>query len=151
MFRSKLAKQLATVAVLSLPVCGAFASGAKCTFSASDVLFPGYDPSAVQTTLGFGTIVVDCPQPAQVTIGISSGRAADGNRRMAHQTRGDFLAYNLYVDSSRVNLWGDGAFGSARAVDAKGRTVLSVYGAIFPRQDVWVGAYSDTVTITLLP
>jgi spore coat protein U-like protein len=115
-----------------------------------------FTTSALDST---GTVRYDC-NPAAVNISIALSRGASSNfapRRLTNGT--ESLNYNLYLDASRTQVWGDGTLGTAvlsvanpantnpgntsRAVDA------TVYGRIPALQDVSAGAYTDTVVVTV--
>ena len=63
------------------------------------------------------------------------------------------LDYNLYQDSTRTVIWGDGTGGSQTFVQPDPRLGVNidvtVYGRIPAGQDVSSGAYSSTVTATI--
>ena len=65
------------------------------------------------------------------------------------------LNYNLYADLTRLLVWGDGSAGTVKVSNTYLITLLgvtanhSVYGRIASRQNVAVGAYTDTITATV--
>jgi spore coat protein U-like protein len=66
----------------------------------------------------------------------------------------DQLFYNLYLDAARTIIWGDGTGGTQSFFigNPQGNNQdLSVpmFGRIPASQNVKVGAYTDTVTVTL--
>ena len=67
------------------------------------------------------------------------------------------LNYNLYSNSTRTTVWGDGT-GSTQTVLGSNQVKpatptftdnFTVYGSVPALQDAAVGAYSDNITITL--
>jgi len=62
---------------------------------------------------------------------------------------GDTLNYNLYRDSARAEVWGDGAGNTyvQTGIGTGGTAHLIVYGSIPAGQNVRAGLYSDAVTV----
>lgn len=103
-------------------------------------------------------ITVTCdsfsPSVVSVGIGISTTSNSINPRQMRHISGTDVLNYNLFMDASRTAIWGDDTTGSPRILNNINDNVpraLSIYGRIFPGQDVSVGGYSDVVTVTIAP
>jgi spore coat protein U-like protein len=81
---------------------------------------------------------------ASFTVSLSSGNGTIADRRMIGGAAQ--LSYNLYKDSSRVVIWGDGAGG----VSSIGTNVdLPVYGRIPASQNVPANVYLDAITVTV--
>ena len=59
----------------------------------------------------------------------------------------DTLEYNLYTDTARTKVWGDG---SNNTYTQTGQSELKVYGRIPPKQNVNIGIYTDNVTVTIV-
>ena len=65
----------------------------------------------------------------------------------------EFLNYNLYIDSGRTQIWGDGTvntFTLSDMVHKKTPWVPPVYGRIPPGQNVVIGTYNETLTVTIV-
>jgi len=124
-----------------------------CSISVQDVLFGSYDPSSLLPSNTIAQFSVMCTGAATLTIAIGPSRTSgnSGGRRMRHGFRSETLAYNLYQDSALTRIWGDGAVGTPLTVNVAGRHAGRIFGQIFPGQDAWVGAYEDSVTVTVLP
>jgi spore coat protein U-like protein len=65
------------------------------------------------------------------------------------------LNYNLFLDSNRSTIWGDGtgstsyvSAGSLLAVGTSNRQ-YTVYGRVPAGQDRGAGSYTDTIVVTL--
>lgn len=146
--RSSLAGGLAVAAL----VAGAPARAA-CTVSFQDVLFGDYDASSPAAALTSAEVRASCRAPIVLTVLLSasgvSGSVSD--RRLKHATRTDTLSYNLFRDAAMTTVWGDSVQGSPVTVRVEGELVTRIYGQIFPRQDVWIGPYADTLRVTVLP
>ncbi len=132
---------------------GSAASQARCLISVQGVRFGGYDESQLVATVTSADITIDCRSPILVTVNIGPSMTSGtiSNREMRHSSRNDRLAYNLFQDAAMHTVWGDGTQAGGNVVRVEGVVVQRVYAQIFPRQDVWVGDYSDSVTVTVLP
>ena len=124
-----------------------------CTVSATALSFGSYDVFASAPRDATGTVVYRCNQHARdIAITIDSGGAPSFNpRRMLNGT--EALSYNLYLDAGHSVIWGDGTAGSRAFIERNPRNnrdiVLPVYGRIPAGQDVSVGTYRNTVTVTI--
>ena len=62
---------------------------------------------------------------------------------------GERLAYNVFRDAARTEVWGDGSGGTRTVVGPRGQdVVVPLYARIAAGQDVSPGAYADTLTVT---
>jgi spore coat protein U-like protein len=141
--RSQLTIRLA--AVLSL--LWSSHSVASCTLSTSGITFGSYDPFVAQHVDSIANISVTCDQVTSYSIGLSTGNGTYEQRVMSsglHQ-----LLYNLYTDATLNTVWGDGTGYSATVSDTQLTAIHTVYGRIPARQNTHVGAYADTIVITL--
>ena len=61
------------------------------------------------------------------------------------------VRYNLYLDSLRTQIWGDGTSGTEvfTGSASTGATAVPVFGRVFGSQDVSAAIYIDTVIVTL--
>jgi spore coat protein U-like protein len=76
---------------------------------------------------------------------IDAGLAfGNGTRRMTLGAGADFLAYEVYVDSARTIVWSS----TPVSVPAGNGATVPFFGRVFAQQDVSVGAYTDTLTVT---
>jgi len=89
-------------------------------------------------------------------ISLTAGPGANSgdmqHRRLRHRD-GDVLRYQLYVDSARTRVWGDGTRGTEPIV-LTARTATKIgtaYGEIPGGQGGAEGDYDDTIVITVLP
>jgi len=129
---------------------------AACTVSTTPVIFGPYNVLSSSPNNSTGTITFTCDEspPPNVTVSISESPNSGGfNPRKMRQAGGtDFLNYNLYIDATFTDIWGNGTSGTAtitqKATKDKSIT-LTVYGKIPPEQDVSYGSYADTLTVTL--
>lgn len=127
-----------------LPALGA---GAACSVSTTGMAFGSYDPLSAVALDSAATVTVACDVLAVYAVASSSGGGGFQDRQMS--APGQLLHYNLYVDLTRLIVWGDGSLGTARL---PGTNVLgrhTVYGRIPARQNVGGGVYSDNITVTV--
>jgi spore coat protein U-like protein len=130
------------------------AAEAACTISTTAVNFATYDVFATSPGDATGVITFRCsaPRPPLVTIDLDRGGAPSFNpRQMRNGT--ETLNYNLYLDSTRTTIWGDGTGGSLAFTQASPppnqNVNVPVYGRIPASQDVSAGLYTNTVTATI--
>lgn len=126
----------------------------NCTITTAPISFGAYDPvtaNATQPLDGIGTITVTCTRGVAAHVGLSLGsHGAGGTRRMAMGAV-NYLAYEIYKDASRTDVWGSGFdsnldIPSAPSVDPR---TYTAYGRVPARQDASVGNYLDIVLATV--
>jgi spore coat protein U-like protein len=141
---------LATAAVL----IAVSAAEAACTITTTAVSFGSYNVFAGSADDGTGQITYRCtgPRPPLVTIQLDKGGSPSFSPRQMRRGS-EVLNYNLYLDSTRSTIWGDGTGGTqtySRSNPPNGQNInLSVFGRIPAGQDVSAGTYSATVTATI--
>ena len=87
-----------------------------------------------------------------IPIGPSPNSGGFDPRMMGHSIGSDFLLYNLYRDTARTEIWGNGSgntFTYLRNVNRNKPRAETVYGRIPPLQNVSAGSYTDTLTVTI--
>ena len=142
--------------LLALVVGTLYASDAHaqaCTISATSVNFGSYNVFNGSPTDSTGTVTYRCNGSAHnITIGLTQGAGASFNQRQM-QKGSESLTYNLFVDASRTNIWGDGTGGTSVYSIANPpnntNVNLTVYGRVTAGQDVSAGTFSDTVTAVI--
>jgi spore coat protein U-like protein len=118
-----------------------------CNVSSPGVNFGSYDTFSNLSLDSTGNVSVICDGITPYSISLSPGGGTYVSRAMA--SGGHSLNYNLYTDSTRASVWGDGTASTA-TINSSGTTANhTVYGRIPARQNAYVGIYSDTITITL--
>jgi spore coat protein U-like protein len=131
----------------------------QCTVNASSISFGSYDVFSNTPLDSAGTVSVNCTKnvvKANITLSASSTSGGFNPRRMNRSGGSDLLDYNIFLDVSRAVIFGD-ATGGTSIIDMKRPTGppapwfqnISIYGRIFPGQDVSVGSYSDNLTVTV--
>ena len=143
--------QAAGTRTTTFPVTATVASNCLID-SASTMAFGNYDGSAqIDST---SAIAVRCSKNAPYTIALNDGGAGSiAPRKMSFGT--ETLEYNLYSDTNRTSVWG--STGGTNTSGGTGTGLANalthtVYGRLFNNvnnQAAAVGAYSDTITVTV--
>jgi spore coat protein U-like protein len=145
-----------SIIIFIILLCNASTVYALCSVSTTPVSFGSYDVFTAGPLDATGTITVDCNEAPPPTVIVSIGQSTNSGgfdpRAMKLTTGNELILYNLYIDSNRSNIWGDGT-GNTMTIQPrvfKNRPLTStVYGRIPPLQDVKAGNYSETVTVTI--
>lgn len=123
-----------------------------CTISATNMNFPttGLLDEPLQAR---SSLTVRCTNGNAWRLSLSGGGSADVQaRRMQGGDGTGSVSYQLYTDSARSTIWGDGRAGTAMVTgtgSGKAQSV-SVYGEV-PAQDTPApGAYQDTIIATIM-
>lgn len=142
--------------VLALALAAIAAPAQACTVSSAGVAFGAYDPRSTGAWNGTGTISIACATTvtAPVVTLSTGGSGTYSSRRM---TSGAWLLnYNLYTNSARTIIWGNGTGGSVSQTLSGGtisggqrRFSPTVYGRIPALQNVGAGSYGDTIIMTV--
>lgn len=133
---------------------------AACTASASSTNFGIYNPFSISPLNGTGNIQVSCSLLGVLSILVSydillnpGTSGVFTNRTMAGGSYN--LNYNLYTNSGRSLIWGDGSGGTSIITDSYLLGLLTtvrnypVYGQIAAGQNLPPGTYSDTIMVTV--
>lgn len=150
MWRARLLLAVAAGALMGAPA-------AACTISSPGVAFGAYDPRAAGNDDSSGTISVACATTVTApVVQLSTGQSGTYSpRRM--RSGGWNLNYNLYTNTARTTIWGNGSGGSVSQTLSGGtisggqrRFSRTVYGRVPPLQNVGAGSYGDTVVMTVI-
>jgi len=145
--------QTRKITILIAILIGTGLAQADCSVGATSVSFGAYDVfSGAPNNNGIGTITLSCHGvgPSRI-VTLSSGNSSDyTSRYMNNQILSGHIIYNLYTNSARTLIWGDGS-GSSSTVHVSDSvfTTLSIYGEIPANQDVSVGYYTDSITVAI--
>jgi spore coat protein U-like protein len=140
--------RLATIAAALCLFAPAAARAAACQQITATLTFgpTAYNVYNAADTIQAGTITYKCPPPLTPVVSLSA--SANGAYRPRQMTSGaNTLDYDIYFDAAMTSVWGVGA-DSKSVPGGGGATTIQMYGRIFAQQDVAVGAYSDTITVT---
>jgi spore coat protein U-like protein len=135
----------------------------SCDFTLTDLDFGVYDQVNAQPTNSTGSLTVTCQrgkkEPAQVRYNLSLGPSTDGsmNPRSLQGPNPTPLFYNVFTDTTRTQIWGNGNQGSTTVTghirpikqNNTGSLTHIFYGRIFPLQPVLPGSYADSITLTI--
>ena len=95
-------------------------AGTDCTVSTSGVAFGSFDPIANTNRDVNGTITVTCTGNIGASVSyrlmLSAGGGTFPTRKMASGANN--LNYNLYTDSARTSVWGDGSGATSIITDS---------------------------------
>lgn len=121
----------------------------SCTVVANDLNFGSYAALAANIDAST-TIALTCSSGTAYVVRLSGGTvgASVANRRMGlNGNAPGVIAYQLYSDNGRSQVWGDGSSGSTTVTGAGNGTphTLNVYGRVPPQ----AGNYRDVVTATV--
>lgn len=122
-----------------------------CTIAASDLNFPS-SGTLNKTVDASASLNVRCTRDAAWRIGLSAGNSADLlNRRMDRIGGSGSVRYQLYTNSSRSTIWGNG-YGGTSLVGGTGTGLsqqLAIYGRVPAQKTPMPGAYRDTIIATI--
>jgi len=93
-----------------LMAAASLAYPAACTVSTLGLNFGNYDVFSTLNDDITGTVSVNCPSSTAYSISLSSGSGTFASRAMTSGT--NLLYYNLYLDATRLTIWGDGSAGT---------------------------------------
>ncbi len=127
---------------------------AACGLGGAAVAFGAYDSLSLQPFDTIGSLVFQCTQRdhnVMITLSRGSGTSYATRRMLSGSQQ---LFYNLYRDTGRTIIWGDGSGGTQAYFinnpQPNNRDItLPIFGRIPPGQNVGVGSYNDTITVTL--
>jgi spore coat protein U-like protein len=126
---------------------------ANCTVSTSPIAFGSVNTLSGAPVNASGGVTVTCTNGTLWTASADQGQGAGASftaRRMSSGS--NTLAYNIFTDSARTIVWGDGS-GSSATVSQNGSGAaqsITVFGQVPAGQSsVPAGSYSDTVAVTI--
>jgi spore coat protein U-like protein len=137
-----------------------FALLQSCGVSATSVNFGTYNPLSATATQATGTVTVTCEVLlvglfVSWTVTLSTGSSGTYSVRQL-QSGAHTLSYNLYTNSARTSVWGDGTNGTSVAsgnpflIVGSNTVNYTVYGSVPAAQDRPAGNYTDTLTVTMI-
>jgi spore coat protein U-like protein len=143
-------------------LAAAQSQAADCTLGITGLAFGGYDPLAASALDSTATVTVTCGKTVAVSEGVNYTLTASTGAGGSYVNRAMFqaserLAYNLYRNSARTTIWGNGSGGSSTMTGSFNLSIGTptrlrnhiVYGRIPPSQNAASGSYSDTLVVTL--
>ncbi len=127
-----------------------------CSVSATALAFGNYTPGSGAAT-GTSTVNVLCTKSTSFTVALNGGTTTGGTISQRLLVNGtNILQYNLYTDSNRTILWGDGTTGVAPTGTGLGTGTavpFTVYGNLpdnATNQAALPGlTYNDLITVSV--
>jgi spore coat protein U-like protein len=122
----------------------------SCTVLPGTLAFGNYNPTSASPLDVDGSFTIACTTGTAAVVGLGLGLNANGStRRMNNGVQ--FLTYEIYKESGRTNVWGDsgGATKTLAAAPSILQQIIPVYGRVPANQSAGIGAFADTVAITL--
>lgn len=146
-------QRIAALSILMLPL-SANALLSTCTVTATGITVPSYASPGNTTVNGTGSVDVTCSLGLAVsyTISLSAGSGSFANRKLI--SGANFLNYNMYTDTGRTTIWGDGSAGTSTVsasflIWVGGAQSYTVYMSVPGGQNQPAGTYIDTPTVTV--
>ena len=136
------------LAVIGMGILAPGRADAACTISSTAVLFGNYDVFATSPRDSTGTVSYQCDRGTNVRITLTRGSSPTYVPRTLLKGI-DVLAYNIFLDPARSQVWGDETQGTVAYyahVSANRTTDVTMHGRIPAAQDSASGPYSDTLT-----
>lgn len=127
-------------------------ANANCVFSLSNLNFGIYQ-SPYQSTdvLSSSPISITCDSLSQgntLTVKLYQGQSATFDRYLSNGK--DLLHYNLFLDSSRSVVWGDGTNGtSIYTTTIQAQNDITIFSSIYKNQNVSPGNYQDSIVFEM--
>lgn len=125
----------------------------SCTVNATPMAFGNYDGISGSILDGVGNITPTCTSGTVYAVALDAGQGSGATlaSRVLSGPDGAPLNYGIYTDATRITVWGNGTGGTGWKVASGVGTgqPLMMYGRIPAGQAAMVGAYSDTVTVTV--
>lgn len=145
---------LVAAALLAVPATAQAQSGSSCAISATGINFGTYNVFSGTPVQSTGGLTFRCGSSVKtdpVRISLSTGQSGTYSQRSLANA-GEALAYNLYRNAGRTEIWGDGSSGTFDVAMTPERNTwvpVTIYAEIPPLQDVRAGSYTDTITVII--
>lgn len=126
---------------------------ADCTISATALDF-GTVGTLTSNHDATSSLSVRCTSGAPYSIALNAGTGTGATvaaRVMTRSSGTQTVTYQLFTDTNRTRLWGDGTAGTVQNTGTgSGNTqTVTIYGRVPPQVTPQAGSYSDTVTATI--
>lgn len=124
----------------------------SCSVSANPLAFGIYNPTSATPLDATTTLSVLCTVGTSFTVGLNAGTAVGATVTTRQMSNGaNRLNYGLFQEAGRTTNWGNTAgTNTPPATTAPVTpTTLTVYGRVPASQNVPVGDYTDTITVTV--
>jgi len=146
-------KVILTILFFCLIMASSTCYAINCTVSTGSMHFPPYNFLSLGKVDSTTNISVFCDQSTPFAVKLSAGNSQGDffQRRLISTETQTPLFYNLYLDSSHSQIWGEGTASTLFYQGTAGNVPINipVFGRILPRQNVRPGQYQDSVVITV--
>jgi spore coat protein U-like protein len=121
----------------------------------SPVSFGSYDVFSGTPNDANGSVTLRCNavKGELVTIDLSTGGSGTYFPRRMTRAGVETLDYNLYLDATRTQIWGNATGGTLQygptVPPSNTNVLINIYGRIPAGQDKSAGNYTDTITATV--
>lgn len=126
----------------------------SCTVSAASLNFGSNIPTPVTAPVySTSAITAVCSASVPYLVQLGAGTGPSATPAMRQMTTGtNLLNYTIYEDAARTRVWGDGTAGTVvSAMTGTGAAqTLTAFGTIPAGQAPGIGAYTDTVSVTVV-
>lgn len=125
----------------------------SCTVNATAITFGNYNGIAGSALDSVGTVTAVCTMGTAFSVALDAGTGAGAalTARKLTGPAGATLAYGIFCDAPRTQVWGDGSGGTdvASGTGSGSAQSFTMYGRVPSLQTSTVGSYTDNVTVTL--
>ncbi|MFL4555921.1 spore coat U domain-containing protein [Yersinia kristensenii] len=172
--------QLLVLSLFGLPVSGSYGETLNSPFAVKATILPGCilgsgtadsssfgslnfgNISSLSTAINIvssqnaGSIIIQCSGTPSITLALNSGANTTGNisagRRLLNSATGEYLFYQIFQDSARSVIWGNGSNGGTAQVISANSTLQQIilYAQLFASSTLpTAGNYTDTLLVTV--
>lgn len=122
----------------------------NCTIATTNVAFAAATGLSAPLSTA-GSLSVTCTNNDAYRISLNGGTSANVGARTMISPAGRTVSYQLYSDSARTIVWGDGTNGTATytAIGTGLAQTVPVYGLVPTQTTPPPGSYTDTITATI--
>ncbi|MNH26773.1 Spore Coat Protein U domain protein [compost metagenome] len=117
--------------------------------SASDLDFGIVDSQFTQNIDQSTMIALSCPLGTPWKLSMNSGTYPVGEQRRMMNDHAEYIAYDLYRDSARVQRWSQNTVLNGVGLGQTQTVNVPVYGRVPRQSSLPSGSYNDHVTVTL--
>ena len=120
-----------------------------CSIDGGTLDFGAYSGGQSSALEASGSIAYLGCSAGTLSLELDGGNSGDEAARKLENGQGDGLAYQLYRNSSKTQIFGSGGNAMVLQLLVSGSGAVPVYGRIPGGQNVPAGSYSDAVNVTL--
>ncbi|SEK61326.1 Spore coat protein U (SCPU) domain-containing protein [Roseateles sp. YR242] len=126
----------------------------SCSLSGTTLNFGNaLNPVSGGATDATSTLTVQCTATTPYTISLNAGTNTGGGTNYTGRVlkSGSYsLPYQLYVDTGRTSIWGNGTASATYSAQGSGNPQnILIYGRLPSLTGIPPGVYTDTVTVTI--